>query len=177
MKFVDWFVAKARAHADMVPAIQAFWHKTAWTLAMALRNSISFGEATRGIMNDVATWQEVVIAHAAPPRRQPPTYNTDIATVGEDTEDRGNAAPAGGNRRRRRRRGQEKGKGRDGKDTADPPRRTETGQDQTWWTARGGGKNQNQQAWWSSGGRDTRRQDTEGTDRPWKRATAGKGRR
>ncbi|CAE7244631.1 unnamed protein product [Symbiodinium sp. KB8] len=44
MKYVDWFVAKARAHSDMVPAIQVY---RAWTLAMALKNSTSFGEATR----------------------------------------------------------------------------------------------------------------------------------
>ena len=56
MRYVDWFVAKARAHAEMVPAIQAFWRKTAWTIAMALRNSTSFGEAAKTVMNDVATW-------------------------------------------------------------------------------------------------------------------------
>ena len=87
MRYVDWFVAKARAHAEMVPAIQAFWHKTAWTIAMALRNSTSFDEAAKTVMNDVATWQEVIITHAAPPRRPhalPPADPGNAATEDYD---------------------------------------------------------------------------------------------
>ncbi|CAE7863082.1 eIF3-S7, partial [Symbiodinium necroappetens] len=105
MKYADWFVAKARAHADMVPAIQAFWHKSAWTIAMALRNSTSFGEAVTGVMNDVATWQEV-LAQEAP-----------------------DFAARRGNRRKRRRPGKPKGKGRDGKDQ-DPPKKTDAAHQQ-----------------------------------------------
>ena len=181
MRYVDWFVAKARAHAEMVPAIQAFWHKTAWTIAMALRNSTSFGEAAKTVMNDVATWQEVIITHAAPPRRPhalPPADPGNAAT--EDYDEPGTNTWGGGNRRKRRRPGKPKGKGRDGKDQ-DPPKRTDAGhqQDQTWWSTRGGGKQQQhqqqQQTWWGHGGADQRHQHTDGNDRPWKRPGAGKG--
>ncbi|CAE7838599.1 unnamed protein product, partial [Symbiodinium necroappetens] len=149
-KYADWFVAKARAHADMVPAIQAFWHKSAWTIAMALRNSTSFGEAVKGVMNDVATWQEIIIANA-------------------DYDDRG--AWGGGNGRKRRRPGKPKGKGRDGKDQ-DPAKKTDAAnqQDQGWWSTRGGGKQQNQQqTWWGHAGAEQRHQNTDGGDRPWRR--------
>ena len=54
IKYADWFVAKARAHADMVPAIEAFWHKSAWTIAMALWHSTSFCEAVKGRRGDLA---------------------------------------------------------------------------------------------------------------------------
>jgi len=109
MKYADWFVAKARAHSEMVPAIQAFWHKTAWTLAMALRNSTSFGEATKHIMNDVATWQEVILAQAPPPRRQPQLATaaapTDANVVGHGRRPQ-TPSRRQGTRQRARRQGQ-----------------------------------------------------------------------
>ena len=136
MRYVDWFVAKARAHAEMVPAIQAFWHKMAWTIAMALRNSTSFGEAAKTVMNDVATWQEVIITHAAPPRRPPALPPADPGNAAaEDYDDPGANTWGGGNRRKRHRPGKLKGKGRDGKDQ-DPPKKTDAAyqQDQIWWS-------------------------------------------
>ena len=176
VKYADWFIAKARAHADMVPAIQAYWHKSAWTIAMALRNSTSFGEAVKSVMNDVATWQEIIIANAAPPRRPPQLPPADPNASTEEYDDQGAGTWGGGNRRKRRRPGKPKGKGRDGKDQ-DPPKKTDAAnqQDQGWWSTRGGGKQQNQQAWWGHAGGDQRHQNTDGGDRPWKRTGAGKG--
>ena len=104
----------------MVPAIQAYWHKSAWTIAMALRNSTSFGEAVKSVMNDVATWQEIIIANAAPPRRPPQLPPADPNASTEEYDDQGAGTWGGGNRRKRRRPGKPKGKGRDGKDQ-DPP--------------------------------------------------------
>ena len=169
-------VAKARAHADMVPAIQAYWHKSAWTIAMALRNSTSFGEAVKSVMNDVATWQEIIIANTAPPRRPPQLPPADPNASTEEYDDQGAGTWGGGNRRKRRRPGKPQGKGRDGKDQ-DPPKKTDAAnqQDQGWWSTRGGGKQQNQQAWWGHAGGDQRHQNTDGGDRPWKRTGAGKG--
>ena len=176
IKYADWFIAKARAHADMVPAIQAYWHKSAWTIAMALRNSTSFGEAVKSVMNDVATWQEIIIANAAPPRRPPQLPPADPNASTEEYDDQGAGTWGGGNRRKRRRPGKPKGKGRDGKDQ-DPPKKTDAANqhDQGWWSTRGGGKQQHQQAWWGHAGGDQRHQNTDGGDRPWKRTGAGKG--
>ena len=177
IKYADWFVVKARAHADMVPAIQACWHKSAWNIAMALRNSTSFGEAVKNVMNDVATWQEIVITNAAPPRRPPPLPPADPNASTEEYDDQGAGTWGGGNRRKRRRPGKPKGKGRDGKDQ-DPPKKTGAAnqQDQGWWSTRGGGKQQNQQqTWWGHAGRNHRNQNTDGGDRPWRRPGAGKG--
>ena len=101
MKYADWFVAKARAHSEMVPAIQAFWHKTAWTLAMALRNSTSFGEATKHIMNDVATWQEVILSQVPPPRRQLHGFRSQRRQSIPAEETRGARTRRGGACRRR----------------------------------------------------------------------------
>ncbi|CAE7346880.1 unnamed protein product, partial [Symbiodinium sp. KB8] len=139
IKYADWFVAKARAHADMVPAIEAFWHKSAWTIAM-----------------------EIIIANAAPPRRPPALPPADPNATTEDYDDHG--AGWGGNRRKRRRPGKPKGKGRDGKDQ-DPAKKTDAAnqQDQGWWSTRGGGKQQNQQQpWWGHAGADQWHQNTDG---------------
>ena len=82
IKYADWFIAKPSTHADMVPAIQAYWHKSAWTIAMALRNSTSFGEAVKSVMNDVATWQEIIIANAAPAARRPQRQHRGVRRPG-----------------------------------------------------------------------------------------------
>ena len=60
MAYVGWFVARARDKSNHVPALQAYWQRTSWNLAMALRNNKSFGAAAKEIMDDVALWQEVL---------------------------------------------------------------------------------------------------------------------
>ena len=47
MAYVDWFVAWARDKSNHVPALQAYWQRTSWNLAMALRNNKSFGAAAK----------------------------------------------------------------------------------------------------------------------------------
>ncbi|OLP82322.1 hypothetical protein AK812_SmicGene37031 [Symbiodinium microadriaticum] len=108
---------------------QAYWHKSAWTIAMALRNSTSFGEAVKSVMNDVATWQEIIIANAAPPRRPPQLPPADPNASTEEYDDQGAGSWGGGNRRKRRRPGKPKGKGRDGKDQ-EPPKKTDAANQQ-----------------------------------------------
>ena len=174
IKYADSFVAKARAHADMVPAIQAFWHKSAWTIAMALRNSTSFGEAVKSVMNDVATWQEIIIANAAPPiddRRlcHPPTPTPILRTTTTMAPAPGGAATAANAADQ----ASPKAKAATARTRRTPRRRTPP---ISRTRAGGRGKQQNQQQiWWGHGGGDQRHQNSDGGDRPWRRPGAGKG--
>ncbi|CAE7890612.1 unnamed protein product, partial [Symbiodinium necroappetens] len=166
MKYADWFVAKARAHSEMVPAIQAFWHKTAWTLAMALRNSTSFGEATKHIR-----WQEVILTQAPPPRRQPQIATAAApADTTEENEDQDPTWWGMGGGRKRRRGGKARGKGRGGKDKQQQSDRGGDGKNaayQGWWSQKDGGKKANQD-WWGQPAGGGKQQHYDDQTRPWR---------
>ena len=64
-RFTDWFGERARSKQASIPAVHSFWADAMWKLCADMRRGISFGEATRTIMLDTATWNEHIMAHAA----------------------------------------------------------------------------------------------------------------
>ena len=122
MAYVDWFVAWARDKSNHVPALQAYWQRTSWNLAMALRNNKSFGAAAKEIMDDVALWQEVLLSTPAPTKR---TEKEILRTDGphgtdDDIEEAQTGQGGGGGSwgRKRRRGGRGRGRARREEDGA-----------------------------------------------------------
>ena len=117
MAYVDWFVARARDKSNHVPALQAYWQRTSWNLAMALRNNKSFGAAAKEIMDNVALWQEVLLSTPAPTKRTEKEILRPHGTHDDIEEAQtGQGGGFGSWGRKRRRGGRGRGRGRGGKE-------------------------------------------------------------
>ena len=166
-----------RDKSNHVPALQAYWQRTSWDLAMALRNNKSFGAAAKlgdhgrcGPMAGSSTIDagpDQAHREGDPQDRRPPRH--------------GRRHRGGTDRPRRRLRqlGPQASQRwpvpwqRPGGKEQDPDggKKTEHGGYGGWWSQKGDGKHQQQ--WWSYGGGG--RGGTAEEKRPWKNSTAGRG--
>ena len=154
MAYVDWFVAWARDKSNHVPALQAYWQRTSWNLAMALRNNKSFGAAAK--LGDHGRRGPLAGSSPTPAptkRAEKEILRTDGPHGTDDDIEEAQTGQGGGGGswgRKRRRGGRGRGRGRGGKEQDhDGGKKTEHG-GYSGWSQKGDGKHQQQ--WWSYGG-------------------------
>jgi hypothetical protein len=58
--FIDWYVTKARSKPQRIEQLKALWDTAAWTIAMKMRAGETWGAASRAVMLDNETVQEVM---------------------------------------------------------------------------------------------------------------------
>ena len=164
-RFTDWFGEKARSKQASIPAVHSFWADAMWKLCADMRRGLTFGEATRNIMNDTATWNEHVMAHAAAAaaKKPPPTGATGATPQVEHTADPGDQPIKGKGRRWRR---------RQPKTPEKPPKGPGRGGHQQFqqqqYQSKGGGGTKGRDDTWDWGGQGSR-----GGTQQWQQGSGG----
>lgn len=65
--YAEWMITKARSKPQKGEQFSLYWQWAGWQLAMAMRNGVTFQEATETIMKDINKFNEMMLKEIVPP--------------------------------------------------------------------------------------------------------------
>lgn len=70
--YAEWMISKARSKPQKGEQFSLYWQWAGWQLAMAMRNGVTFQEATETIMKDINKFNEMMLKEIVLDKKKPP---------------------------------------------------------------------------------------------------------